>query len=141
MNAARRRIWQLVSVDKEKHLLLIKGELCRAPNGELVFVRQAKTVVHNIPGPGTEGRTRQEEEIKNAATIPRQRENDAADMLECGSDDMIEVAVLNIEGQEVGKFSVDEALLGTTVRPALLKQAVVCGTTPISVWSRNCRHA
>ena len=38
---------------------------------------------------------------------------------------MIEVPVLNIEGQEVGKFSVDEALLGTVVRPALLKQAVV----------------
>ena len=38
---------------------------------------------------------------------------------------MIEVPVLNIQGQEVGKFSVDEALLGTVVRPALLKQAVV----------------
>jgi len=38
---------------------------------------------------------------------------------------MIEVPVLNIEGKEVGKFSVDEALLGTVVRPALLKQAVV----------------
>jgi large subunit ribosomal protein L4 len=32
---------------------------------------------------------------------------------------------LNIEGKEVGKFPVDEALLGTTVRPALLKQAFV----------------
>jgi large subunit ribosomal protein L4 len=38
---------------------------------------------------------------------------------------MIEVPILNIEGKEVGKFSVDEALLGTVVRPALLKQAVV----------------
>ena len=40
---------------------------------------------------------------------------------------MIEVPVLNIEGKEVGKFSVDEALLGTVVRPALLKQAVADG--------------
>ena len=38
---------------------------------------------------------------------------------------MIEVPVLNIAGKEVGKFSVDEALLGSVVRPALLKQAVV----------------
>ena len=38
---------------------------------------------------------------------------------------MIEVPVMNIEGKEVGKFQVDEALLGTTVRPALLKQALV----------------
>jgi large subunit ribosomal protein L4 len=38
---------------------------------------------------------------------------------------MIEVPILNLEGKEVGKFSVDEALLGTVVRPALLKQAVV----------------
>jgi len=38
---------------------------------------------------------------------------------------MIEVPILSIEGKEVGKFSVDEAVLGTTVRPALLKQAVV----------------
>ena len=38
---------------------------------------------------------------------------------------MIDVPVLNLEGQEVGKFQVDEALLGTTVRPALLKQAIV----------------
>jgi large subunit ribosomal protein L4 len=38
---------------------------------------------------------------------------------------MINVPVLNIEGKEVGTFSVDEALLGTVVRPALLKQAVV----------------
>src|SRR3954447_20696662 len=38
---------------------------------------------------------------------------------------MIDVPVLNIEGKEVGKFAVDEALLGTTVRPALLKQAIV----------------
>ncbi len=38
---------------------------------------------------------------------------------------MIEVPVLNTSGQEVGKFQVDEALLGTTVRPALLKQAIV----------------
>jgi large subunit ribosomal protein L4 len=38
---------------------------------------------------------------------------------------MIEVPVLNTEGKEVGKFSVDEALLGSVVRPALLKQAIV----------------
>jgi len=38
---------------------------------------------------------------------------------------MIDVPVLNIEGKEVGKFPVDEALLGSVVRPALLKQAVV----------------
>lgn len=38
---------------------------------------------------------------------------------------MIEVPILNIEGKEVGKFPVDEAVLGTVVRPALLKQAVV----------------
>ena len=38
---------------------------------------------------------------------------------------MIEVPILNIEGKEVGKFPVDEALLGTEVRPALLKQAFV----------------
>src|ERR1041384_2681716 len=38
---------------------------------------------------------------------------------------MIEVPVWNIEGKQVGTFSVDEALLGTTVRPALLKQAFV----------------
>ena len=38
---------------------------------------------------------------------------------------MIDVPVMNIEGKEVGKFAVDEALLGTVVRPALLKQAIV----------------
>src|SRR3954468_4735643 len=38
---------------------------------------------------------------------------------------MIEVAVKNIQGKQVGKLSVDEALLGTVVRPALLKQAIV----------------
>jgi large subunit ribosomal protein L4 len=38
---------------------------------------------------------------------------------------MIDVPILNIAGQEVGKFQVDEALLGTEVRPALLKQALV----------------
>jgi large subunit ribosomal protein L4 len=38
---------------------------------------------------------------------------------------MIEVPVLNLEGKEVGKYQLDEALLGTTVRPALLKQAYV----------------
>lgn len=38
---------------------------------------------------------------------------------------MIEVAILNTTGAEVGKFQVDETLLGTTVRPALLKQALV----------------
>lgn len=38
---------------------------------------------------------------------------------------MIEVPVVNSTGQEVGKFQVDETLLGTVVRPALLKQALV----------------
>ncbi len=38
---------------------------------------------------------------------------------------MIEVPILNIEGQEVGKLQVDEVLLGEQVRPALLKQALV----------------
>lgn len=38
---------------------------------------------------------------------------------------MIDVPILNMDGREVGKFSVDEALLGTVVRPALLKQAAV----------------
>ncbi len=38
---------------------------------------------------------------------------------------MIEVPILNTTGAEVGKFQLDEALLGTTVRPALLKQASV----------------
>ena len=38
---------------------------------------------------------------------------------------MIDVPVLNVEGKQVGKFPVDEALLGTYVRPALLKQALV----------------
>jgi len=38
---------------------------------------------------------------------------------------MIEVPVLNTTGEEVGKFQVDETLLGTTLRPALLKQAQV----------------
>jgi large subunit ribosomal protein L4 len=38
---------------------------------------------------------------------------------------MIDVPVLNIEGKEVGKFPIDEALLGGVVRPALLKQAIV----------------
>lgn len=38
---------------------------------------------------------------------------------------MIEVPIINVEGKEIGKYQVDETLLGTTVRPALLKQAVV----------------
>lgn len=38
---------------------------------------------------------------------------------------MIEVPIYSTAGAEVGKFQVDEALLGTTVRPALLKQALV----------------
>lgn len=38
---------------------------------------------------------------------------------------MIEVPILNTQGQEVGKFQVDELLLGEQVRPALLKQALV----------------
>jgi len=41
------RCLQLVSVDKEKNLLLIKGTVPGA-NGGLVFVRQAKTVVDNV---------------------------------------------------------------------------------------------
>ncbi len=38
---------------------------------------------------------------------------------------MIELPIYNQTGQEVAKFSLDEALLGGEVRPALLKQAVV----------------
>jgi len=38
---------------------------------------------------------------------------------------MIEVPILNTAGEEVGKFPVDEALLGGVLRPALLKQAAV----------------
>lgn len=38
---------------------------------------------------------------------------------------MIEVPVYSQTGEQVGSFSVDEALLGGTVRAALLKQAVV----------------
>jgi len=41
------RCLQLVSVDKEKNLLLIKGTVPGA-NGGVVFVRQAKTVVDNV---------------------------------------------------------------------------------------------
>ena len=39
----------VVSVDKEKNLILVKGTVPGA-NGGLVFVRQAKTIVHNIRG-------------------------------------------------------------------------------------------
>ncbi len=38
---------------------------------------------------------------------------------------MIEVPVYNVAGDEVSKFSIDEALLGGELRPALLKQASV----------------
>lgn len=38
---------------------------------------------------------------------------------------MIEIPVYNQAGEEVEKFQVDEAKLGGTVRPALLKQAIV----------------
>lgn len=38
---------------------------------------------------------------------------------------MIDVPIYSTTGQEVGKFAVDETLLGTTLRPALLKQALV----------------
>ena len=38
---------------------------------------------------------------------------------------MIELPIYNRTGQEVAKVSVDEALLGGEVRPALLKQALV----------------
>ncbi|MCL2645665.1 MAG: 50S ribosomal protein L3 [Phycisphaerales bacterium] len=41
------RCLQLVSVDKEKNLLLIKGTVPGA-NGGVVFVRQAKTVLNNV---------------------------------------------------------------------------------------------
>ena len=39
----------VVGVDKEKNLILVKGTVPGA-NGELVFVRQAKTVLYNIKG-------------------------------------------------------------------------------------------
>src|SRR4051812_16932881 len=39
----------VISVDKEKHLILVRGTVPGA-NGGLVFVRQAKTVLHNIRG-------------------------------------------------------------------------------------------
>jgi len=39
----------VVGVDKEKHLLLIKGTVPGA-NGGLLFVRAAKTIIHNIRG-------------------------------------------------------------------------------------------
>jgi large subunit ribosomal protein L3 len=39
----------VVGVDKEKHLILVKGTVPGA-NGGLVFVRQAKTIVNNIRG-------------------------------------------------------------------------------------------
>lgn len=39
----------VVGVDKEKHLILVKGTVPGA-NGGLVFVRQAKTIIHNIRG-------------------------------------------------------------------------------------------
>ena len=38
---------------------------------------------------------------------------------------MIEIAVYNRDGKEVDQMQVDEALLGSKVRPALLKQALV----------------
>jgi large subunit ribosomal protein L4 len=38
---------------------------------------------------------------------------------------MIDVAVYNVEGQEVENLRVDEATLGGSVRHALLKQAIV----------------
>ena len=37
---------------------------------------------------------------------------------------MIEIPILNTSGAEVGKFQLDETLLGTTVRPALY---IACG--------------
>ena len=39
----------VVGVDKEKHLILVKGTVPGA-NGGLVFVRQAKTIIYNIRG-------------------------------------------------------------------------------------------
>lgn len=38
---------------------------------------------------------------------------------------MMDMPVYNMSGQEVARFQVDEELLGGTVRPALLKQALV----------------
>ena len=43
----------VVGVDKEKHILLVKGTVPGA-NGGLVFVRQAKTIIDNIRKPGEE---------------------------------------------------------------------------------------
>jgi len=37
----------VVGVDKEKHILLVKGTVPGA-NGGLVFVRQAKTILDNV---------------------------------------------------------------------------------------------
>lgn len=42
----------VVGVDKEKHLILVKGTVPGA-NGGLVFVRQAKTILENIRGQET----------------------------------------------------------------------------------------
>jgi len=42
----------VVGVDKEKHLILVKGTVPGA-NGGLVFVRQAKTIIENIRGQET----------------------------------------------------------------------------------------
>jgi large subunit ribosomal protein L3 len=39
----------VVAIDKEKHLILVKGTVPGA-NGGLVFVRQAKTIIHNAKG-------------------------------------------------------------------------------------------
>ena len=39
----------VVGVDKEKNLILVKGTVPGA-NGELVFVRQAKTIINNVRG-------------------------------------------------------------------------------------------
>ena len=38
---------------------------------------------------------------------------------------MIELAVYNREGKEIGQMEIDEALFGGKIRPALLKQALV----------------
>src|SRR3954468_24439346 len=43
----------VVGVDKEKHILLVKGTVPGA-NGGLLFVRQAKTILDNIRKPGEE---------------------------------------------------------------------------------------
>ena len=53
----------VVSVDKEKHLILVKGTVPGA-NGGLVFVRQAKTIIDNVRKPGEEEKAAEKKESK-----------------------------------------------------------------------------